>query len=147
MNTMNIRQCGRIIAALLMATGLAQTSLAQPAFAVNWFTIDGGGAMFSTARGFELGGTVGQADAMQLATGGAFELVGGFWAVALVGGTPCTGDLNGDGIIDISDLAMLLANFGTLAGATFEDGDSDGDGDVDIGDLAALLSNFGVSCP
>jgi hypothetical protein len=138
----------RIIAALLMAAGLAQTSPAQPAFAVNWFTIDGGGAMFSTARNFELGGTIGQPDAMQLATGGGFELVGGFWAVALVGETtPCTGDLNGDGIIDISDLATLLANFGTLAGATFEDGDSDGDGDVDIGDLAALLSNFGASCP
>src|SRR5262245_42454591 len=114
MNTMNTRRSVRIIAALLMAAGFAQTSLAQPAFAVNWYTIDGGGQMFSTSRNFELGGTIGQPDAMQLATGGGFELVGGFWAVALVGeSTPCTGDLNGDGIIDISDLATLLANFGT----------------------------------
>jgi hypothetical protein len=148
MNTINTRRSVRIILALLMTAGFAQTVLAQPAFSVNWFTIDGGGQMFSTSREFELGGTIGQPDAMQLATGGGFELVGGFWAVALLSETtPCTGDLNGDGIVDISDLAMLLANFGTLAGATFEDGDSDGDGDVDIGDLAELLSNFGVSCP
>ena len=147
MNTINTPRYVQIIAALLMAAGLAQTSLAQPAFAVNWFTIDGGGQTFSQSPNFQLGGTIGQPDALQLATGGGFELVGGFWAVALLGeGTPCPGDLNGDGVVDISDLAILLANFGTAAGATFEDGDSDGDGDVDIADLAVLLSNFGASC-
>lgn len=53
------------------------------------------------------------------------------------------GDLDGDGDVDIADLAQLLAHFGTLSGATYADGDIDGDGDVDIGDLAILLSNFG----
>lgn len=130
-------------AALLCGPAAAQTG---PQFDLDWRSIDGGGQMFSTSRAFELGGTIGQPDAVQLATGGGFELVGGFWAVALVGQTtPCTGDLNGDGSIDISDLAQLLAHFG-MAGASFEDGDSDGDGDVDISDLAALLSNFGTSC-
>lgn len=58
-----------------------------------------------------------------------------------------TGDLDGNGCVDIGDLATLLANFGTNSGATPEQGDTDGDGDVDLTDLAALLSNFGTgSC-
>jgi photosystem II stability/assembly factor-like uncharacterized protein len=53
------------------------------------------------------------------------------------------GDLDGDGDVDLSDLATLLAHYGTAAGATYEDGDLDGDGDVDLADLAALLSVYG----
>ena len=136
----------RISAVFFFVITIGLPAAAQT-FDLSWFTIDAGGGT-SINGSFELSGTVGQPDAIQLATGGGFELVGGFWAIALVGdAVPCTGDLNGDGVIDISDLATLLANFGMAAGATFEDGDSDGDGDVDIADLAALLSNFGVSCP
>ncbi len=61
------------------------------------------------------------------------------------GGDPCPGDLNGDLTVDLSDLATLLANFGS-GSATPADGDIDGDGDVDLSDLATLLANFGVSC-
>lgn len=57
----------------------------------------------------------------------------------------CAGDLNGDQAIDLSDLATLLAHFGTT-GATASDGDLDGDADVDLPDLAALLALFGTSC-
>lgn len=60
---------------------------------------------------------------------------------------PCPGDLNGDGYINISDLAQLLGNYGLGAGATYEHGDLDGDGDVDLSDLAALLSLYGTPCP
>ncbi|GMU81953.1 MAG: hypothetical protein AMXMBFR47_18240 [Planctomycetota bacterium] len=56
------------------------------------------------------------------------------------------GDLNDDGDIDISDLASLLANFGTASGATWPDGDLDADGAVTLTDLAILLSNFGSAC-
>ena len=55
-------------------------------------------------------------------------------------------DVNGDCAIDIADLATLLGNFGTPAGATFSDGDLDGDGDVDLTDLAVMLSAFGADC-
>jgi hypothetical protein len=58
----------------------------------------------------------------------------------------CLGDLNGDGRIDLSDLAQLLANYGMTSGATYEDGDLDGDGDVDLADLAALLAHYGEDC-
>ena len=59
----------------------------------------------------------------------------------------CLGDLDGDNDIDLADLAQLLANYGTTAGATYEDGDIDADGDVDLSDLAALLSVYGTTCP
>ncbi|GMU81131.1 MAG: hypothetical protein AMXMBFR47_10020 [Planctomycetota bacterium] len=57
------------------------------------------------------------------------------------------GDMNGDGMVDLSDLAILLANFGIPDGAGVEQGDTDGDGDVDLQDLARLLSNFGRVAP
>jgi hypothetical protein len=57
---------------------------------------------------------------------------------------PIPGDLDGDGDVDLSDLAQLLGNYGMTGGAEYEDGDLDGDGDVDLSDLAALLGNYGL---
>lgn len=57
-----------------------------------------------------------------------------------------TGDVDGDLDVDLSDLTVLLAAYGTLSGATRADGDFDGDGDVDLTDLATLISNFGRVC-
>jgi len=48
-------------------------------------------------------------------------------------------DLNHDGRVDLTDLALLLANFGGNGA-----GDVDGDGDVDLSDLAQLLAVFGT---
>ena len=59
----------------------------------------------------------------------------------------CPGDLNGDHARDLTDLAELLANYGTPSGAAYEDGDLDGDGDVDLTDLATLLAVYNVPCP
>ena len=58
-----------------------------------------------------------------------------------------TADLDGDGDVDLGDLATLLAHFGTQSGASASDGDIDTDTDVDLGDLAGMLSQFGSNCP
>jgi glycerophosphoryl diester phosphodiesterase len=57
------------------------------------------------------------------------------------------GDLDIDGDVDLSDLAQLLASYGTTSGASCHDGDIDGDGDVDLADLGALLAVYGTTCP
>lgn len=57
------------------------------------------------------------------------------------------GDIDGNGIVAISDLATLLANYGLISGATLEQGDLDNDGDVDASDLSQLLAAYGSECP
>lgn len=54
--------------------------------------------------------------------------------------TGILGDLDGDVDVDLSDLAQLLAHYGTQSGATYWMGDLDGDEDVDLSDLAVLLA-------
>lgn len=46
-------------------------------------------------------------------------------------GAIITGDFNGDGNVDGTDLGFWEQNFGTLAGATRAEGDANADGDVD----------------
>ncbi len=58
----------------------------------------------------------------------------------------CPGDVDCDRDVDLSDLAQLLANYGTTTGTTYAQGDLDDDGDVDLSDLALLLSNYGAVC-
>ena len=48
-------------------------------------------------------------------------------------------DLNADGAVNVSDLLMLLAAYGTSA-----EGDTNGDGATDVADLLALLAAYGA---
>ncbi|MCA9242749.1 MAG: S8 family serine peptidase [Phycisphaerales bacterium] len=52
---------------------------------------------------------------------------------------PAPGDINGDGVVDLSDLAQLLADFAS----TRSTADLTADGIVDLSDLAYLLAHFG----
>jgi hypothetical protein len=47
-------------------------------YTLDWWTVDGGGAMFSTGGNYSLGGAIGQPDA-GTSTGGTYTLSGGFW--------------------------------------------------------------------
>ena len=47
-------------------------------FAIDWFTVDGGGGT-STGGVFSVSGTIGQPDAGKM-SGGNFSVDGGFWA-------------------------------------------------------------------
>ncbi len=57
----------------------------------------------------------------------------------------CQGDFNNTNSVDLSDLGILLTNFG-LFDAGVEDGDTTGEGDVDLEDLANVLAIFGSNC-
>lgn len=56
------------------------------------------------------------------------------------GAPPCVADLNGDGLRDGADLALMLGAWGGAGG------DVDGDGLTDGADLALLLGVFGGNC-
>jgi hypothetical protein len=59
-------------------------------------------------------------------------------------GCDCTGDADGDGDTDITDLGILLANFGSAV-TPGTNGDLDFSGAVDITDLGVLLADFGCA--
>ncbi len=55
---------------------------------------------------------------------------------------PCPGDVSGDLRVNLQDLNLVLANFGTDATR----GDANGDGTVTLADLNIVLANFGSIC-
>jgi hypothetical protein len=64
-------------AILLVLLALSSAPVLRAQFAVNWFTIDGGGGA-SAGGGYALHGTLGQPDAAA-SSGGGYTLQGGFW--------------------------------------------------------------------
>jgi len=54
----------------------------------------------------------------------------------------CVGDLDGDDDVDLADLSIVLARYGSSDPL----GDVDNDGDVDLGDLSILLARYGAIC-
>ena len=93
---MSTKRKALTITAILASLSLTATMADDPE--IDWYTIEGGGEMFSVGDGFELSGTIGQCDAGVL-TGGDFELVGGFWY------RPAASDCNTNGIYDSQDIA------------------------------------------
>ena len=73
------------ILSITLALSLTTAAHAQSGggYDLSWNSIAGGGETFSTGGGYEVGGTVGQADAGETTmTGGGYALTGGFWAAA-----------------------------------------------------------------
>ncbi len=55
----------------------------------------------------------------------------------------CPGDFNGDGVISVADLLVLLGDFGCTISRT---ADFDGNGVVCVGDMLGFLGVFGEEC-
>ena len=68
---------------------------------------------------------------------------------AWIPSAPCPGDVDGDHDVDISDLAALLAAYGSCLGDAnyLPTADFNGDDCITISDLATLLGHYGVPCP
>lgn len=60
--------------------------------------------------------------------------------------TVCAADMTCDGVVNLSDLANLLINFGRSGSVTYGQGDLDNDDQVGLADLAILLAAFGNNC-
>jgi hypothetical protein len=73
----------------------------------------------------------------------------GRWQVYLLGANLCPEDLDGDGVVGLSDLATLLAAYGLSAGdpGFLPAADFDHDGHIGLPDLATLLAVYGTTCP
>jgi len=118
--------------------------------------------MFSAGNGYELGGTIGQADAGALTGPNGYSLTGGFWAA----GVACVCQLFGDVVdvnsmatpdcqVDVSDILCVLDDFAdTLACAGNGDivaagGGCVPDGIIDVDDILAVLGAFSgiFGCP
>lgn len=69
-------------------------------------------------------------------------------SATLVSAEACRGDLTGDGLVGLDDLAGMLAVFGSRSGdAGFEPlADLEMNGTIGLADLAGLLASFGTVC-
>ena len=56
----------------------------------------------------------------------------------------CPEDINGNGTVEVSDVLLLLSEFGCTSDCT--DADIDGDGAVSVADILLLLAAFGEEC-
>ena len=132
--------------ACLAVLSAGSAAVAQP-FAINWYTIDGGGGT-STGGTFTLSGTIGQPDASATPmTGGTFSLSGGFWPGA--GTTPppgCTADVNNDGVVDGNDFVAFINSFSVGDVSIDPIADVNHDLIIDGNDFVDFINAFGAGC-
>src|SRR5258708_27625248 len=80
------RGCHAVILLVLAALLGGTFPLHGQSFAIDWFTVDGGGGT-STGGVYSVSGTIGQPDAGKM-SGGSYTLDGGFWGITAAVQTP-----------------------------------------------------------
>ena len=98
----------------ILAGALLLPSLANAQYAIDWFTLDGGG---DASRGgtFTLTGTIGQPDAGAV-SGGNYTLQGGFWPGIVVPATGETPTLS----VQLSGASIVISWSPTVPGFSME---------------------------
>ena len=99
-----------------------------------------GGGGNSSGGDFDIAGSIGQVVAGPM-QGGQFQMVGGYVPADV--STCARSDINCDGMIDGSDLGILLMMWGPCPSGAGCPGDINSDGSVDGSDLGILLVNWG----
>ena len=126
---------------ILVSMLFAAPAMAQ-VYEIDWYTIDGGGAMYTFGGSYELSGTIGQYDASTgPLAGGSYELAGGFWAATAQ--PVCIADFNNDGSVNTLDMLAFL-NAWTSGDSS---ADINGDGSVNTLDVLAFLNLWTAGCP
>jgi hypothetical protein len=78
----NTRALFPLLLVAILALAASLTSAHAQSYAIDWFTVDGGGGL-STGGVYSISGTIGQPDAGPALTGGPYTLQGGFWSAAV----------------------------------------------------------------
>lgn len=68
------------------------------------------------------------------------------WIDGIVGAVPVVGDVTGDGCVDLSDHAAVIADYGSAVPPASPAADLNNDGIVNIFDRLIVLQNFGEGC-
>jgi hypothetical protein len=74
-----------------------------------------------------------------------WDLDGISWvgSCTVTGDCYCLNDVNGDGVINVGDILLILSEFGCTFGCT---ADATSDGSVNVSDLLSILTVFGQAC-
>jgi hypothetical protein len=102
----------------ILAGALFLPVLANAQYAIDWFSLDGGGGT-SSGGSFTLTGTIGQPDAETL-SGGNYTLQGGFWPGIVVPGTGEAPTL----FVQLSGASMIISWSPSTSGFSLEQSDS-----------------------
>ena len=129
-----------LIAAISLSGSIALPARAQSGgvYAIVSSTLDGGGGT-STGGVYAISGTIGQPDASNALTGGAYSLTGGFWAGIV---SELRGDADGSNARSVSDVLYLINHLfagGPAPGSACR-GDADSSGATNVADVLFLIN-------
>ena len=74
--------------------------------------------------------------------------VGSLWPVGVVWGANCVGDCDGDAMVAVNELVVMVTiSVGAAPASTCPPGDRNGDGDVTVDEIVAGVNNALEGCP
>ena len=121
------------------------TGTSAPLYKLDWYSINGGGAIDASSASYKMGLSVGQPVAGE-ASSASYKMGIGFWYGAGGCSCPSQGDINGDAVIDVFDVIEVISRAFSGAppvqdpGCPTERADVNNDGGADVFDLIYLIA-------